>query len=132
MIISHIITSIVWNYFSFEANEQATPNPCKDQTLVCRSFKKGGNIRNLNCSGAHQWTPCWAICWSTFSAKSRDIATTRKNTAENNGASTSTSKQSVRHPSENIKEVVLASKNYTANSLQAIKLNKSCYLLYSK
>ena len=29
------------------------------------------------------------------------------------------------HPSENIKEVLLASKNYTANSLQAIELNKA-------
>ena len=28
-------SSIIWNYFSFEANEQATPNPGKDQTLVC-------------------------------------------------------------------------------------------------
>ena len=31
----------------------------------------------------------------------------------------------MRHPLENIKEVLLASKNYTANSLQAIKLNKA-------
>ena len=73
--------SIVWNYFGFEANDQATPNPGKDETLVCQSFKKGGNMRNLQCNGAHQWTPCWALCWSNFSAKSRDKAIRGKNAA---------------------------------------------------
>ena len=28
--------------FGFEANDQATPNPGKDQTLLCQSFKKEG------------------------------------------------------------------------------------------
>ena len=33
-------TSIVWNYFGLEANEQGTPKRDKDQTPVCRSCKK--------------------------------------------------------------------------------------------
>ena len=48
--------------------------------------------------------------WSTFNAKSRDKATRGKNAADSNGAFTITSKQSVCHPSENIK-VLLASKS---------------------
>ena len=39
--------------------------------------------------------------------------------------STSTSKHSVCHPLENIKEALLAGKKFTANSPQAIELNKA-------
>ena len=102
-------TSMVWNYFGLEANKQGTPKPSKDQAPMCQSFKKEGNRRNLHYNGAHQQTPCWAVCWSTFSTKSRDRVTKGKNAFDSNDASTSTSKQSVHHPSENTKEASLAS-----------------------
>ena len=45
-------TSMVWNYFNLEVNEQGTPKPGKDTTPVCQSFRKdvpakGVNIRKL-------------------------------------------------------------------------------------
>ena len=44
--------SVVWNYFSLDANEQGMLKPGKDQTPVCWSCKKGiqakgGNMSNL-------------------------------------------------------------------------------------
>ena len=50
----------------------------------------------------------------------------RKNVVDSDSASTSgTGKHSVSTPTSNIKEVLLASRKYTANSPQALELNKA-------
>ena len=128
-------TSIVWNYFGLEANEQGTPKRDKDQRPVCRSCKKsipakGGNTSNLM---AHLKEHHAELYVEALSAqKSRDRSTKGKYTVDSDGASTSNSKHSARHPSENIKEALLAGKKFAANSPQAIELNKAVTYFIAK
>ena len=127
--------SIVWNYFGLEANEQGTPKRDKDQTPVCRSCKKsipakGGNTSNLM---AHLKEHHAELYVEALSAqKSRDRSTKGKYAVDSDGTSTSNSKHSARHPSENIKEALLAGKKFTANSPQAIELNKAVTYFIAK
>ena len=121
-------TSMVWNYFNLEVNEQGTQKPGKDITPVCQSSRKdvpakGGNTRKLTVQLKEHHT---GLCIEEVSAqKSRDRVTKGKNAAESDGTSTNTNKKVVCHSSENTKEVLLANIKYTANSPLATELNKA-------
>ena len=124
-------TSIVWNYFGLEANKGGTPKP--DKNPICRSCKrsipaKGGNTSNLMAHLKEHHAELYVEALSAQKSKDR-----RKNVVDSDSASTSgTGKHSVSAPTNNIKEVLLASRKYTANSPQALELNKAVTYFIAK
>ena len=128
-------TSIVWNYFGLEANKGGTPKP--DKNPICRSCKrsipaKGGNTSNLMAHLKEHHAELYVEALSAQKSKDR-LYNKRKNAVDSDSASTSsTGKQSARQSTDSIKEVLLASRKYTANSPQALELNKAVTYFIAK
>ena len=117
--------------FGLEANKGGTPKP--DKNPICRSCKrsiptKGGNTSNLMAHLKEHHADLYVEALSAQKSKDR-----RKNVVDSDSASTSgTGKHSVSTPTSNIKEVLLASRKYTANSPQALELNKAVTYFIAK